>query len=78
LCLQCFFQRNIGGGEELARRRLNQLNDELCLLSESGDTVRIHDEDIVSAYYLPVAQRHAELEGSHGYVLNLMLLRGAW
>jgi hypothetical protein len=27
---------------------------------------------------LPDAQRHAELEGSHGYVMNLMLLRGQW
>jgi hypothetical protein len=78
LCLQCFFQRYVGDGQELARRRLNQLNDEICLLSESGETVRIQDEDLVSDYYLPDAQRHAELEGSHGYVMNLMLLRGQW
>jgi hypothetical protein len=56
------FLRNTGGGEELARRRLNQLNDQLCLYP-------------VSAYYEQDALRHGEDEASHGYVMNLMLLR---
>lgn len=78
LRLQCFFQRLVGPGEELARRRMHQMNDRLCLLSESGDTVKIPDEDLVSAYYLQDAERHEELESGHGHVMNLMLLREKW
>ena len=78
LRLQCFFQRLVGPGEDLARRRMHQMNDRLCLLSESGDTVKIPDEDIVSAYYLQDAERHEVLEGSHDHVMNLMLLRETW
>ena len=73
--LQCFFQRNVGHGEELARRRMNMLNDELCLLSDSGDILKIQDEDVVSPFFEQDAIRHGQDEGSHGFVLNLMLLR---
>ena len=72
---QCFFQRNVGDGEDLARRRLNQLKDQLCLLTDSGDTLRIQDSELVSDYYEQDALRHGEDDGSHGYVMNLMLLR---
>jgi hypothetical protein len=75
---QCFFQRLVGQGEDLARRRVNQMNDRLCLLSGSGHTISIRDEDVVSAYYLQDAQQFGELECSHGYVMNLMLLRETW
>ena len=73
--LQCFFQRNVGDGEDLARRRMNQLKDQLCLLTDSGDTLRIQDSELVSDYYEQDALRHGEDDGSHGYVMNLMLLR---
>ena len=76
LPLQCMFLRNTGGGEELARRRLNQLNDRLCLVTDCGETEMIPDEHLVSAYYEQDALRHGEDEDSHGYVMNLMLLRG--
>jgi hypothetical protein len=75
--LQCFLQRNVGSrGEELARRRMNMLGNQLCLLTDSGDTMRIQDEELVSAYYEQDAVRHGEDDASHGYVMNLMLLRG--
>jgi len=73
--LQCFFQRNVGNGEELARRRMNQLKDHLCQLTGSGDIVTIQDHERVSGYYQQDAVRHGGDDGSHGYVLNLMLLR---
>ena len=75
LPLQCMFLRNTGGGEELARRRLNQRNDQLCLTTDCGETEMIRDEYPVSAYYEQDALRHGEDEASHGYVMNLMLLR---
>jgi hypothetical protein len=75
LPLQCFFQRNVGRGEELARRRMNLLNDQLCMLTDSGDTHRIQDDELVSRYYEQDAIRHGEDAASHGFVMNLMLCR---
>ena len=54
---------------------MNQLKDQLCLLTDSGDTLRIQDSELVSDYYEQDALRHGEDDGSHGYVMNLMLLR---
>jgi hypothetical protein len=76
LLLQCLFQRSVGDGESIAQQRLSQLHDELCLVIDSGDVLRIHDLDLVSAYYEQDAYRHGEDDSSHGYVMNLMLLRG--
>ena len=54
---------------------MNMLNDELCLLTDSGDTLKIQDEDLVSPFFEQDSIRHGQDEGSHGFVLNLMLLR---